>query len=90
MAEAAGLSENFMGFGTDQVKFLGHGVGLELDELPVLAAGVKSRLMPGMVIAIEPKFTFPGEGVVGIENTFAITENGLERLTLTPDELAIN
>lgn len=89
MAAAAGFSDNFMGFGPDQVKFLGHGVGLELDELPVLASGVKTNLMPGMVFAIEPKFTFPGEGVVGIENTFALTENGLERLTVTPDDVVI-
>jgi Xaa-Pro aminopeptidase len=89
MAAAAGFSDNFMGFGPNQAKFLGHGVGLELDELPVLASGVKSNLMPGMVFALEPKFTFPGEGVVGIENTFAMTESGLERLTITPDELVI-
>lgn len=89
MADAAGFSDNFMGFGLDQARFLGHGVGLELDELPVLAAGVKSSLMPGMVFALEPKFSFPGEGVVGIENTFAITENGVERITLISDELVI-
>lgn len=77
----AGLSEHFMGFGADQVKFLGHGIGLEIDELPVLAKGFRYELEPGMVIAIEPKFTFPGEGVVGIENTYAITESGFEKLT---------
>jgi len=89
MAEAAGLSENFMGFGPDQAKFLGHGVGLELDELPVLAAGVKLSLQPGMVFAVEPKFAFPGEGVVGIENTWVLTESGVARLTSTPDEIVI-
>lgn len=89
MAAAAGFSDNYMGFGPDQVKFLGHGVGLELDELPVLASGLETTLMPGMVIALEPKFTFPGEGVVGIENTFALTENGVERLTTIPDDLVI-
>jgi len=83
MADEAGLSGHFMGYGADQVKFLGHGIGLEIDELPVLARGFHYPLQPGMVIAIEPKFTFPGRGVVGIENSYAITENGFEKLTVT-------
>jgi len=83
MAEEAGLKNHFMGYGADQVKFLGHGVGLEIDEFPVLAKGFRYPLQPGMVIAIEPKFTFPGEGVVGLENTYLITADGFETLTLT-------
>ncbi len=81
--QEAGLSNHFMGFGQDQVKFLGHGIGLEMDELPVLAKGFKQPLAPGMVIAIEPKFIFPGRGVVGIENSYLITENGFEKLTVS-------
>ncbi|MNQ94159.1 Xaa-Pro dipeptidase [compost metagenome] len=81
----AGLSAHFMGYGADQVKFLGHGIGLEIDELPVLAKGFKYPLAPGMVIAIEPKFTFPGRGVVGIEDTYLITEDGYEKLTVSRD-----
>jgi Xaa-Pro aminopeptidase len=80
-AAEAGLSEFFMGFGADQVKFLGHGIGLEIDELPVLAKGFKLPLDSGMVIAIEPKFTFPGLGVVGIENSYLITNQGYTKLT---------
>jgi Xaa-Pro aminopeptidase len=80
-AEEAGLSEFFMGFGADQVKFLGHGIGLEMDELPVLAKGFKLPLEAGMVIAIEPKFIFPGRGVVGIENSYLITTQGYTKLT---------
>ncbi|MEX2461607.1 MAG: Xaa-Pro peptidase family protein [Paenibacillaceae bacterium] len=80
-ATEAGLSEFFMGYGTDQVKFLGHGIGLEIDELPVLAKGFKLPLEAGMVIAIEPKFTFPGRGVVGIENSYLITAQGYTKLT---------
>ncbi|MEX1031247.1 MAG: Xaa-Pro peptidase family protein [Paenibacillaceae bacterium] len=82
-AEAAGLSAYYMGYGADQVSFLGHGIGLEIDELPVLAHGFVTPLAVGMVIAIEPKFTFPGRGVVGIENTYAITEEGYEKLTIS-------
>lgn len=85
IATAAGLSEHFMGFGRDQVKFLGHGIGLEIDEWPVLARGFQDPLEPGMTIAVEPKFTFPGLGVVGIENTYLITENGCKALTLSPE-----
>jgi Xaa-Pro dipeptidase len=81
--QEAGLSAHFMGYGDDQVKFLGHGIGLEIDELPVLAKGHKTPLAPGMVIAIEPKFTFPCRGVVGIENTYLITEQGYEKLSVS-------
>ncbi|MBD1371922.1 aminopeptidase P family protein [Hazenella sp. IB182357] len=87
MAEKAGLKEHFMGFGDDQAKFVGHGVGLELDELPILANGFDQPLEVGMVIAIEPKFTFPDQGVVGIENTYLVTENGLESLTFANEDI---
>jgi Xaa-Pro aminopeptidase len=82
-AERAGLAQHFMGFGEDQVKFLGHGIGLEIDELPVLARGFKQPLEAGMTIAIEPKFTFPGVGVVGIENSYLITDEGFENLCIS-------
>lgn len=72
MAEKAGLGNNFMGMPGEQAKFVGHGVGLELDEFPVLAQGFKVPLQLGQTIAIEPKFVFPGQGVVGIENTFSV------------------
>ncbi len=87
MAEEAGLSNHFMGYGPDQAKFLGHGVGLEMDELPILAKGFRQPLQEGMVIAIEPKFTFPGRGVVGIENTYMVTKDGLQPLTIAPEEI---
>jgi Xaa-Pro aminopeptidase len=85
IAYEAGLSDHFMGFGADQVKFLGHGIGLEIDEWPVLAKGFTYSLQAGMVIAIEPKFTFPNRGVVGIENTYLITETGCEKLTISQE-----
>lgn len=87
MAEEAGLSEYFMGFGADQAKFLGHGVGIELDELPILAKGFTQPLEEGMVIAIEPKFSFLGQGVIGIENTYVVTSNGLRSLSVTSEEV---
>ena len=72
MAEKAGFGPNFMGMPGEQAKFVGHGVGLELDEFPVLAQGFKVPLQLGQTIAIEPKFVFPGRGVIGIENTFSV------------------
>jgi Xaa-Pro aminopeptidase len=56
-------------------------VGLELDEFPFLANGQSTKLQEGMVIALEPKLIFPGEGVVGIENTHLVASDGLEQLT---------
>jgi Xaa-Pro dipeptidase len=87
MAEEAGLGDRFMGRPGEQAKFVGHGVGLELDELPVLAQKFKTPIMVGQTVAVEPKFVFPGKGVVGIENTFAITNSGCERLTVFADEI---
>lgn len=68
--------DNFMGFGKRQVKFLGHGIGLTIDEWPVIASGFNEPLQEGMVLAVEPKKGIPGIGMVGIENTFMITPAG--------------
>lgn len=87
IVKEAGLEKNFMGYGHDQAKFLGHGVGLELDELPVIAKGLDYRLESGMVIAIEPKFTFPNKGVIGIENTYVVTAEGLIHLSFAPENI---
>ncbi|HVO19065.1 MAG TPA: Xaa-Pro peptidase family protein [Anaeromyxobacter sp.] len=81
MAEEAGLADRFMGPPGDQARFVGHGVGLELDELPLLAPGQSAELEAGQVVAVEPKFVFPGRGAVGIENTWVVTEGGGERIT---------
>jgi Xaa-Pro aminopeptidase len=87
IAESAGLGDKFMGYTGEQSKFVGHGVGLELDELPVLARRFRHPIQVGQTIAIEPKFVFPGKGVVGIENTFAVTATGCEKLTDFPDDI---
>ncbi len=81
IAEQAGLGSCFMGMPGEQAKFIGHGVGLELDQLPVLAKGFTMPLQSGQVIAVEPKFVIPGKGVIGIENTFAVTDKGGLRLS---------
>jgi Xaa-Pro aminopeptidase len=75
-----GISEefktNFMGYGTRQVKFLGHGVGLHIDETPVIANGFKEPLQENMVIALEPKKGMTGIGMVGVEDTYIVTPQG--------------
>jgi Xaa-Pro aminopeptidase len=73
--------ENFMGFGTRKVKFLGHGIGLTIDELPVIANGFDEPMQEGMVFALEPKKGIPNIGMVGIENTFIVTSQGGRNIT---------
>jgi Xaa-Pro aminopeptidase len=87
MAADKGYEEYFMGIGERKIRFTGHGVGLELDEFPFIAKGQKLTLEEGMVIAFEPKVILPGKGVVGIENTHVVTDNGLERLGLSDDNI---
>lgn len=81
MAHKAGMEEGFMGAGGNKVAFLGHGIGLCVDEWPVLAPGFNKALVAGMTIAIEPKTAIPGFGMVGTENTWLVKENGAECLT---------
>ena len=73
----------------EKVAFIGHGVGLELDELPVIARNYDFTLTEGMVFALEPKFVFPGQGTVGIEDTFVVRPHGLEQITRFEDALQI-
>ena len=72
---------NFMGFGNHKVKFLGHGVGLLIDETPVIAEGFDEPLQEGMVFALEPKKGIENIGMVGIENTFIVTADGGDCIT---------
>jgi Xaa-Pro aminopeptidase len=88
VAEGDGLAAHFMGHGAAQVRFIGHGVGLELDELPVLSSN-DLVLEEGMVFALEPKFVFPGSGAIGIENTWAVAGDGIERLTEAPEDVHV-
>lgn len=75
------LENYFMGT-KQQAKFVGHGVGLEINELPVLAPRSKELFLPNTVFAFEPKFVIPEVGAVGIENTYLITDTGIEKLTI--------
>lgn len=88
-AAELGYADNFMGADAQRIRFVGHGVGVELDEYPFIAKGQELPLEKNMVIALEPKLIFPDKGVVGIENTHLVTENGLEQLTQFGDEVVV-
>lgn len=80
------LSTYFMGT-KQQAKFVGHGIGIQINELPVLTPRSKEVLEPNMVFALEPKYVIPGVGAVGIENSFLVTETGLEKITQFAEEI---
>ncbi|MDD3787454.1 MAG: Xaa-Pro peptidase family protein [Petrimonas sp.] len=85
-AKKHGLESYFMGT-KQQARFVGHGLGLEINEPPVLTPRSREILQPGMAFAYEPKFVLPGIGPVGIENTFIVEQNGVENITLCEEKL---
>lgn len=87
IVEAEDLLNYFMGH-IQKAPFIGHGVGIQLNELPVITPRSKDVLAENMVIAIEPKFVVPKVGAVGVENTYRVTPSGLECLTPFPEEIA--
>jgi Xaa-Pro aminopeptidase len=84
-----GYADWFMGADPQRIRFIGHGIGLELDEYPFLAKGQEMRLEKGMTIALEPKLIIPGKGVVGIENTHIVGDDGLEQITRYDEAIQI-
>ncbi|MDR1747091.1 MAG: Xaa-Pro peptidase family protein [Tannerella sp.] len=86
MVKAAGLEAYFMGT-KQQAKFVGHGIGLQINEPPVFTPRSDEVLLPGMTFALEPKFVIPNVGAVGIENSFLVTETGVEKLTLFEEKI---
>lgn len=89
LAAELGYEKEFMGLGAEKVRFIGHGVGLELDEPPFLAPKMDYRLNEGMVIAIEPKVALSDIGVVGIEDTVVVRAEQPEFLTTVSREFFI-
>lgn len=81
------LEDFFMGH-RQKAPFIGHGVGIDLNESPVITPRSHDTLQENMVLAIEPKFVIPHVGAVGIENTYVVRSNGLENLTIFPEDLA--
>lgn len=89
LADELGYAEGVNGLGEAKVRFIGHGIGLEVDEPPPLAEGSSVPLEAGMVLALEPKIALPGRGVVGIEHDWLVAEAGLERLTVGGDAVVV-
>jgi Xaa-Pro aminopeptidase len=78
-----------MGLGNSRAAYVGHGVGLELDEFPLLAARFELPLEENMILALEPKAFLPEHGMVGIENTHLLTGDGLISLTPASEEFGV-
>ena len=89
MADKLGYGEQFLGLSGLKSKFIGHGIGLELVEDPVISKGRSTVLEPGMVFAVEPKFIFKDRFAAGIESVIRITENGSRFLSVTPNKVFI-
>jgi Xaa-Pro dipeptidase len=90
LAHELGYADQFMGAAGAQVSFIGHGLGVEIDEYPLIGRGGKDfELAVGMAFAFEPKAVFAGEGAVGIENTFHIGPRGLEQITFSEEQLVV-
>jgi Xaa-Pro dipeptidase len=89
LAEGAGLSRYYLGYGTHKVNFLGHGIGIELSELPFLAPRHDYRIDEGMTLAIEPKFMMPKRGATGIENTVLMQKDAYRILTDVDESITI-
>lgn len=86
MVQQAGMDDYYMGH-RQKAGFVGHGLGIEINEAPVLAPRSRDILAEGNVIAVEPKFVIPGVGAVGIENTYVVHDDGMECITLAPEEI---
>lgn len=89
LADEAGFGPHYLGYDHHKVGFLGHGIGIELSELPFIAPKHDYPLEEGMTIAIEPKMVFPGKGASGIENTVVIERDGYRILSDVDDAITV-
>jgi len=88
LAVELGYGEHFMGSPGAQVSFIGHGIGLEVDEYPFIAKGFDTQVLEeNMTFAFEPKVVVPGLGAVGVENTWRVVKDGVQRLTYADESL---
>jgi Xaa-Pro aminopeptidase len=87
IARRKGYQDHFMGCKGHQVAFVGHGIGLEIDEYPIIAPRFSDEFKEDMVLAVEPKLVFPDVGAVGVEDDYLVTKTGMERLTVYDDQV---
>ena len=88
-AHKRGCKESYLGPPGCKVRFVGHGIGVELIEPPFLAEGKTDVLTPGMTIALEPKLCFEGEFAAGIESVFTVTDTGARLISSVPVDIFI-
>lgn len=89
VARSNGVNDWFQGHGRYRGPYIGHGVGLELDELPVLGPGADMPIEAGMVLTIEPKLIVPDVGAVNFEDDVVVHSDGAEYLSDLPRELFV-
>ena len=89
LAGRLGLADVFLGPKGHQVSFIGHGIGIELVEPPVIARGRQTPLEAGMVFALEPKIVYQNEFAAGVESVFQVTETGARLISKVPVEIFI-
>lgn len=88
LADKLGYRDYFMGGAGAQVSFIGHGIGIEVDEYPFIARGFDEQVLEeNMTFAFEPKAVFKGVGAVGVENTWQVVADGIRSLTRSSEEL---
>jgi Xaa-Pro dipeptidase len=89
LADRLGFRDVFLGPSGHQVSFIGHGIGLELVEPPLIARGRETPLEAGMMFALEPKLVFENEFAAGVESVFLVTETGGRLISKVPVEIFI-
>jgi Xaa-Pro aminopeptidase len=89
LADKMGYGEYYLGYGHHKVRFLAHGIGIELAEFPYIAATHDYSIDEGAVFAIEPKMVFPKQGACGIENTVIIEKEKYRILTDTDERIVL-
>jgi Xaa-Pro dipeptidase len=89
LADNLGFSDAYLGYKPHKVRFLAHGIGIELSEFPFIAATHDYPLAEGMVLAIEPKMVFPKKGACGIENTVLMEKGGYRVLTDIDEKITV-
>ncbi|MHA1799041.1 MAG: M24 family metallopeptidase, partial [Candidatus Helarchaeota archaeon] len=77
------LKEYLQGYGKFK-EGMGHGIGLTLDEFPLITKQNTQALVEGNVIAFEPKVIIPGWGAINFEDDFIIKKDGYEQITSSP------
>jgi Xaa-Pro aminopeptidase len=89
LAKALGYANPYLGTPGHKVAFIGHGIGLELIEPPIIAKKKKDRLEAGMTLALEPKLVYVNEFAAGIESVLLVTASGARLISKVPVEVFV-